>query len=189
MPRAKITRDMIVDAAFEIARAGGVEAVNARTISQRLGCSTQPVLYHFPTIREIKKAASATADRCHPAYLMTAEKSERNPRLAIGLNYIRFAREEPQLFRFLFQSGFISENSLPEMIDSPELVPLLAAMRQALGMGEAQTKSVFLTVALFVHGYASMLVNNALQYDEDLAAVQLEQAFRGAALAAKEETP
>ncbi len=188
MPRARITKDMIVDAAFEIARADGCEAVNARTLAQRLGCSTQPVMYHFPTIRDIKKAAYAKADRFHTAYLMNAEKNERDPLLSIGLNYIRFAREEPHLFRFLFQSGYLSENSLPEMIDSPELAPLLAAMRQALGMNEAQTKSVFLTVALFVHGYASMLVNNALQYDEDLAAIQLERTFRGAALAAKEET-
>lgn len=54
-PRAKITKEMIVDAAFAVARASGMENINARTVSQRLGCSTQPVLWHFKTIADIKK--------------------------------------------------------------------------------------------------------------------------------------
>lgn len=32
-PKAKITRDMVIDAAFEIARETGAENVNARTVS------------------------------------------------------------------------------------------------------------------------------------------------------------
>ena len=51
-----------------------------------------------------------------------------------------------------------------------------------------QTKKVFLTVFLFAHGYASIIANNSLKYDEDLINSQLEQAYRGAILAAREET-
>ena len=36
-PKAKITREMIIDAAFEVARAEGAENVNARTVSKKLG--------------------------------------------------------------------------------------------------------------------------------------------------------
>ena len=49
-PKAKITRDMIIDAAFEIARNEGAENINARNVSKQLSCSTQPVMYHFKTI-------------------------------------------------------------------------------------------------------------------------------------------
>ena len=51
-----------------------------------------------------------------------------------------------------------------------------------------QTKKVFLTVFLFAHGYASIIANNALKYDEELIHSQLERAYRGAILAAQEET-
>ena len=44
MPKAKVTRDMVIEAAFAIARTAGAEQVNARTVSQELGCSTQPVM-------------------------------------------------------------------------------------------------------------------------------------------------
>lgn len=182
MPKAKVTRDMVIEAAFAVARTAGVELVNARTVAQELGCSTQPVMYHFATIEALKRAVYAKADRYHSDYLM---KTEDVP-LGIGLNYIRFAIEEPHLFRFLFQSGFAVEGSLPEMLDSAELTPILAAMQGALGMSAAQTKRIFTTVALFTHGYASLLANNGLDYDEAAAAEQLERVWRGAVLCEKE---
>lgn len=54
-PKVKITKEMIIDVAFEIARSEGAENINARTVSKKLGCSTQPVMYHFKTIEELKK--------------------------------------------------------------------------------------------------------------------------------------
>lgn len=50
-----------------------------------------------------------------------------------------------------------------------------------------QTKTVFITVFLFAHGYASMIANNSLKYDEDTINSHLERAYRGAILAAQEE--
>ncbi len=183
MPKAKVTRDMVIEAAFAVARTAGAELVNARTVAQELGCSTQPVMYHFATIEALKRAVYAKADRYHSDYLM---KTEDVP-LGIGLNYIRFAIEEPHLFRFLFQSGFAVEGSLSEMLDSAELTPILAAMQGALGMSAAQTKQIFLTAALFTHGYASIIANNGLEYNEASAAKHLEQVWRGAVLCARED--
>ena len=54
-------------------------------------------------------------------------------------------------------------------------------------MDREKTKRVFLTVALFAHGYASMLANNALAYDETRIAEHLESAWNGAVLAAAQE--
>ncbi|MCI8657864.1 MAG: WHG domain-containing protein [Oscillospiraceae bacterium] len=183
MPKAKVTRDMVVEAAFAVARAAGAEQVNARTVSEKLGCSTQPVMYHFATIEALKRAVYAKADRYHSDYLMETEDLP----LGIGLNYIRFAIEELHLFRFLFQSGFAVEGSLPEMLDSAELEPILSAMQGVLGLGAGQTKEVFLTVALFTHGYASIIANNRLEFDEAAVSKHLERVWEGAVLAAQEE--
>ncbi len=180
-PKAKVTKDMVIDAAFETAREAGVENINARTVAKKLNCSTQPVMYHFATIEELKKAAYAKADRYHTEYLM--HMTQDDILLSIGLNYIRFAVEEPYLFRFLFQSGFAVEKSLLEMINSKELAPVLSAMQGAMGLNMEQTKKVFLTLALFVHGYASILVNNSLEYDESLITTHLERVYTGAILA------
>ena len=107
--------------------------------------------------------------------------------LGIGMNYIRFAIEEPHLFRFLFQSNFFGGSTLLELIDADELTPVLSAMQGALEMNLEQTKRVFLTIFLFAHGYASIIANNSLKYDEALIHSQLAQAYRGAILAVREE--
>ncbi len=185
-PRAKITKEMVIDAAFEVAREAGGENINARTVAKKLNCSTQPIMYHFATIEELKKAVYAKLDGFHTEYLMSVNPQE-DVMLGIGLNYIRFAVEEPNLFRFLFQSGFAVENNLLEMIDSEELEPVITAMQEAMNLNREQTKDVFITLALFVHGYASIIVNNALEYDEELIKAHLERAYKGAVLAIQEE--
>lgn len=187
MPKARISRDMIIDAAFEVARRRGVENVNARTVSEALECSTQPVMYHFSTIDDMKRAVYKKTDSFHTDFLMDIKQPRQGIMLGIGLNYVRFAIEEPNLFRFLFQSGFAEENSLIEMIGSSELVPVISAMRDALGMSVEQTKKVFLTIAVFAHGYASIIANNSLEFDENIVSDHLERAYRGAILAVQEE--
>lgn len=186
MPKAKITREMVLDAAFEVARTEGAENINARTVSQKLGCSTQPVMYYFARIEDLKRAVYTKLDRYHTEYLLNVAPGE-DVMLGIGVNYIRFAVEETHLFRFLFQSGFAVENNIMEMIDSEELTPILAAMREGMKTGMEQTREIFLTLALFAHGYASILANNSLEYDGGMVKAHLIRAFRGAVLAAREE--
>lgn len=185
-PKTRVTESMIVDAAIEVARQSGFENINARTVSGQLHCSTQPVMYHFSTIDNLKKAAYRLADRLHSESLMNTPPGQ-DPILGIGMNYIRFAVAEPQLFRFLFQSGYAEENSLLEMVDSEELVPVLAAMQEGAGLSRQKTKDVFITVALFAHGYASIIANNHLEFDEKLIAEHLERTWNGAVLAAAKE--
>ena len=185
-PKTKVTAAMIIHAAVEVARQNGFENINARTVSDKLRCSTQPVMYHFSTIESLKKAAYRHVDHLHSEYMMNTA-SGQDPILGIGLNYIRFAVKEPQLFRFLFQSGYAEENSLLEMIDSEELIPILAAMQEGSGLNIEKTKQVFLTVALFAHGYASIIANNHLEFDEKLIAEHLERTWSGAVLAAAQE--
>ena len=185
-PNTRISKDRITDAAIEVIRQSGFENINARTVAGQLHCSTQPVMYHFTTVDAMKRAVYARADRMHTEYMMDIPPGQ-DPVLGIGLNYIRFAAVEPQLFRFLFQSGYAEVNSLLEMIDTEELEPVLAAMREGSGLSPEKTREVFLTVALFAHGYASIIVNNGLEYDEKLIAEHLERAWNGAVLAAAQE--
>lgn len=185
-PRVKITKEQILDAAVSIIRESGLDRLNARALAQELHCSTQPILYAFATMEELKREAYRRVDQLHTEYLLNTPP-DADPLLGIGLNYIRFAVEEPMLFRFLFQSGYAKEKNLPEMIDSAELSPVLDAIQEGLGMDRSKTRDVFLTLALFAHGYASLHANNTLEYDEGLAAAHLERAFLGAVAAVSQE--
>lgn len=177
-PKSRITREMILDAAFSIARQEGIEAVNARTIAQRLGCSTQPVLYQFAHVEDVRREVYRMADEYQTARLMQLPEDE-NPMIALGLNYIRFAAEEKPLFRLLFQSDGLGGQGLAALMDQPELAPVLDVFQRETGLNLQQTKRVFMTLTLLVHGWASMLANNSMTYDEREILPTLTMAFDG----------
>lgn len=176
-PRTKFTRDMIVDAGFEVIRESGVENFNAQAISQKLGCSTQPVMYQFKKIEDIKKAVYQKADEYHTAYITNIDGTSPLPE--IGLAYIRFAATEKNLFRFLFQSNVFDGKSITDLIDAEELTPVLMIMSKKTGLSMEQTKIVFRSVFLFAHGYASMFANNTLEYDEKVISADLIRILLG----------
>lgn len=39
--KVRVTKEMVIDAAFEVTRAEGIEAVNAKNVAGYLKCSTQ----------------------------------------------------------------------------------------------------------------------------------------------------
>lgn len=182
-PKAKITQEMIVDAAFETAREAGMENISARTVAQKLHCSTQPVMWHFKTIADIKKAAYEKADKFHTEYILNTHSDD--PLKDMGLNYIRFAAEEKYLFRFIFQSDEFSGKSLSELIDGAEFKPIYEVLSQEAHTDTGQAKKIFKSLFLYVHGYASMLANNDMQYDEKETAAELERIFEGTVYAVK----
>lgn len=177
-PKQRITRDMILEAAYAIAREQGAEQINARTIAQRLGCSTQPVLYCFDHVDDIRQEVYHMADTYHASFLMQLPE-DADPMIALGLNYIRFAEQEKHLFRLLFQSNSFSGQSITQLVDAPELLPLLEIFRHETGLSLQQTKTVFKTLLMLVHGCASLLANNAMDYNESELIPMLENAFSG----------
>ena len=67
-------------------------------------------------------------------------------------------------------------------------MPVLLAMQGAVGGSIEQVKEIFLTVFLFAHGYAGIIANNSLEYDEELIRTHIERAYTGAVLASQEKT-
>lgn len=184
-PKTKITKEMIVDAAFKIVQESGAESINARTVSTLLGCSTQPIMYQFKKIEDIKKAVYQKADKYHAAYITNVHSDA--PLKEIGLLYVRFAAVEKNLFRFLFQTNEFSGKSISELIDAEELQPIMVILGQATGISTEQAKIVFRFLFLFAHGYASMFANNLIEYDEKIISADLERIFIGAIYTSKEE--
>ena len=183
-PKVKVTKKMVADASFEVIRTRGHENLNARTISEYLGCSTQPVLYSFKTVDEIREAAYGIADRYHTEFIMPDETAE-DPMLALGLNYVRFGQEEKNLFRFLFQTDKFGGKDVAALMSDPELSEIMEIMAAVLEVDIDQARETFLTFFCVAHGMASLLANNSMEYDEEQCKTMLENVFFGMIAAKK----
>ena len=160
--RASTTKEAMVEAAFELVRRDGFDALTARSLAAELGCSTQPIMYRFPDLAELRELVYQKADEYHTAYL-----SEAQDLLGIGLRYVQFAAQETNLFRLLFQSGHFDGATLPEMLAAPEVGDLIGATSSELGLSYEEALSAFEALFVAVHGYASLVANNAMSYDPD----------------------
>lgn len=176
---AKVTKEMIIEAAFEVAKEMGAENITARTVSQRLGCSTQPVLYHFKTIEDVRIAAHKKATEFHIDYVTNLSGKYERPMLEVGMRYIQFAVEEKNLFRFLYHSNYYTGVSLSDWLTGKIFDSLFPILRRQARVDERQAYSIFSQIVLVTHGIASLLANNAMVYDEAYCINTLSNAYFG----------
>ena len=176
---AKVTKEMIIDAAFEIAKEMGAENITARTVSQKLGCSTQPVLYHFKTIEDVRIAAHKKASEFHINYVTNLSGKYERPMLEVGMRHIQFAVEEKNLFRFLFHSNYYTGVSLSDWLTGKNFDSLFPILKRQAKVDERQAYSIFSQIFLVTHGIASLLANNAMVYDKPYCINTLSNAYFG----------
>ena len=176
---AKVTKEMIIEAAFEVAKELGAENITARTVSQKLGCSTQPVLYHFKTIEDVRIAAHKKASEFHIDYVTNLSGKYERPMLEVGMRYIQFAVEEKNLFRFLYHSNYYTGVSLSDWLTGKIFDSLFPVLKRQARVDERQAYSIFSQIVLVTHGIASLLANNAMVYDEAYCINTLSNAYFG----------
>ena len=102
-PKAKFSKEEIVHAALEVASEKGIDAVTAREVAHKIGASTRPIFTYFDSMAELKAEVYRLAKGRYQGYIEVGLEGPV-PFLGVGQAYIRFAREEPQLYRLLFLS-------------------------------------------------------------------------------------
>lgn len=100
-PRNKFTKAEMVEAALGVVRAKGIDSLTAKTLAEALGISTQPVFTAFGSMENLRQAVYAAGVEVYDRY-MEAGLGEKIPFFGVGMQHIRFAREEPELYQFLF---------------------------------------------------------------------------------------
>lgn len=183
---AKVTKEMIIDAAFEIAKEMGAENITARTVSQKLGCSTQPVLYHFKTIEDVRIAAHKKGIEFHINYVTNLSGKYERPMLEVGMRHIQVAVEQKNLFRFLFHSNYYIGISLSDWLTEENFGSIFSILKIQAMADDRQAHSIFSQIFLVTHGIASLLVSNAMVYDEAYCIKALSNAYFGTMYLIKE---
>lgn len=100
-PKVKFQKDEIISAAVEITREKGIDALTARETASKLGVSTRPIFTYFDTMNDLKAEVYNYAKVLYQSYI-TNGLEEPIPNLGVGMHFIRFAKEEPELYKLLF---------------------------------------------------------------------------------------
>jgi AcrR family transcriptional regulator len=175
-PKLKVTKEKILEAALVIVREGGAEALNARAIAAALGCSTQPVFSNFSGMEDLHAAVVTAAYERYFAFIEKESASGKYPQYkAFGMAYIRFAKEEKELFRLLFMCDRKGKALIPTK-DFDESVEMIM---QTSGVSRETAMLLHLEMWTFVHGIATMMATSFLVLDWDLIGEMLSDVYHG----------
>ena len=102
--KIRISKDMILDAAFEIVRQDGMEKLSNRELANKLKCSIRPIYYQFENVEEMQKELYTKIEQYFYKFLLDNMIEGIPQYKQVGINYIKFAKEEKKLFQTLFMS-------------------------------------------------------------------------------------
>jgi AcrR family transcriptional regulator len=176
-PKFKFTREEIIRAALGITRRLGPSGLTARALAEELGCSVKPIFGLFKNMEEVQQEALAAANTLYESYLQTAMASGKYPPYkASGMAYIRFAKEERELFKLLFMRDR-SHEKIEE--DRESIMPLLKLIENNLGVDEDAAYRFHLEMWLYVHGIATMVATAYLDWEDEFISSVLTDAYEG----------
>jgi AcrR family transcriptional regulator len=176
-PKIKITKEEIIRAGLDIVRREGESALNARSIAAVLGCSTQPVFSNYASMEELRRAVMVAAAERYSQYIVREVSAGTYPAYkASGIAYIRFAKEEKNLFKLLYMRD---RGNREEPYETQMYGQMEGFVRDYTGLETDRAKLFHLEMWTFVHGIATMMATGYLQLDMDLVSKMLTDAYQG----------
>lgn len=183
MPRSfMFTKEEIVAAAVQLTRERGIDAVSARSLGEKLGASSRPIFSYFKSMDEVKEAIAESATEIYNGYIETEIKSGRySSYKANCMAYIRFAKEEKELFKMLFLTDTSSEDFSDDSDENEieEVKPLVKILQKQLNFSRENAELFFSETWVTVHGIAAMLATNDLDWTDSYILNVLNDIFTG----------
>lgn len=174
-PKIKIAKADIITASLAIVRESGVEALNARSVAQKLNCSTQPIFSNYSTMEDLKADVMQSAKQIYQQFIERGmEDSTYPPYKASGIYYIKFAREEKELFKLLFMRDRSQEEIKQEREDISKLLHLISANT---GMSLDDAFMFHIEMWTYAHGIATMIATSYLDWEWDMISMMLTDAY------------
>lgn len=176
-PKFKFTKDEIINAALNVIRNNGISGLTARALAAELGCSVKPIFGLFKNMEEVQQEVLTASNLLYQNYLHEdMAKGKYPPYKASGMAYIRFAKEERELFRLLFMRDRSSEK-IEE--NKEEIKPLMQLIQQNLGISEDEAYLFHLEMWVYVHGIATMIATSYLDWDDEFISKVITDAYMG----------
>ncbi len=177
--KTKLSPEDIVGAALEVIRQQGEEKFSAREVAKKLGCSTQPIIYNFTNMETLKQATLCEADRFHTEYIVRHLQEKGGSIQQLALSHIEFARDEQNLFRFLFLNGRHNQmkDNKPQLLSSQEGNAFTEMTAKITGLRLEYATRLFTSMWWMVHGIATMVATDMCYYSNEQIIQQLRITF------------
>lgn len=176
----KIPKETILQHALEMLIQNGYASINIKALAKRIGCSTQPISWHFGNMENFRNALTEYAlDYANEKMLSASEGMWAFSNVGIG--YIDIAYDEPNLFRYLYMSGesgyhaggfdiFTTADANSAMIEQ---------IAKQLDISADKVNDFFRNTIIYTHGLACFVVSGLIKATKEELYAMVHQGANG----------
>ncbi len=177
MPKQRITKEMVVNAAFEIARSDGMEQVMVKSIAEKIGCSVQPIYSYCKNMEGLRRDVDMQVNRFIGEYVET--HIDKNDIFgSTGKAYIQLAKEEPHLFKIFIlhkRNGIASLEDLYQSEADPHMAEFIS---KTLNISIEQAKKLHMNMLIYTIGIGTIFSVTTPGISTDEIYEQQESAYK-----------
>ena len=185
-PIVKIKKEDIIDTTFEIIRKEGLEAVNARKIAQNLNCSVQPIFSNFENMEDLKKCTLEKIALYFYKFIINLYDDKLPKYKQVGMNYIKFAKQEPIFYKILFLENHSIRTPMLEA-DNEDLNMIKQYVESSTNLTKENIQAFHVKMWIFTHGLATLVSSKNIDIPEKQISDLISKEFQ--ALMLLEENP
>lgn len=179
-PKAKYTREEIINKAFEMARKTGIESVVARELGKELGTSSSPIFTAFKNMEELHKEVRKVAMREFEAYVHDAVNYSPAFKY-VGIKMIEFAMKEPKLFQLLYMSEHDGSQTYAMLIEElgDTVKVCIEIIQREYDLSKSEAELVFRQVWLHTFGICVLVAGKVCRISTEEISEMLSVEFQG----------
>lgn len=173
-PKKIVTKQQVLQAALEITRESGIEAVTARSLAARLEVSTHPIFTFYSTIAELKNDVLAEAREIYRTYTVNGLK-EDIPFLGVGHQFLNLAKSEPELFKLLFLKR--SDGSTNTVMEAYKFTRdlVVESVMKIYNVDRPTAESYYRSLWLMSYAFTTLIVTGNCPYtDQEMSDIMTQ---------------
>ena len=167
--KTQISKEVILEAALRMLIRDGYAAINIKTLSNEIGCSTQPLVWHFGNMEGLRKALAAYALEYSNSKMRPAAENAIDAFEQVGAAYIHIAVAEPNLFRFLYLEGYsgLPSDRLDALITDSDNAELVKRISKEFDISEDHAGRYLQDSIIYTHGIAALAATGVIHASEE----------------------
>lgn len=179
-PKAKFTREEIINAALDIVRTEGFAALTARTLGAKLGSSARPIFTLFASMDEVCQEVVAAVRALYAEYVDRGFEQTGLPAFkGVGIQYVKFALAEPKLFQVLFMSEQPKKPAIGDVLPAIEehYQQILDSIKDDYGLNRQKAEWMYRHLWIYTHGIAVLCATNMCTFTQEDMAKMMSEIF------------
>lgn len=167
--KVEISKEVILQAALDMLIRDGYSSINIKTLAKEIGCSTQPIVWHFDNMEGLRKALAEYARAYANNQMFPTAQNAVVAFEQTGIGYVKIAAHEPNLFRFLYLDGYqgTCANNFDALISNNANAEMIKRIATYLQIPEENVGRYLQNTIIYTHGIAALVATGVIKATEE----------------------